>query len=267
MHMIQNTLRQPVAVRCANYLRHAINKVFGRSTTLSIELAGESIKLFISTPREIRRAHAIHHELEFVERIRDNLRAGDTVFDIGANIGVLTILIAKHQNNAVSRVFSFEPEPQNFQQLQQNIGLNDLDSRVFPHQIALGATPGEVSLHVRGNAGEGRHSIAESKGATDAITVALTTCSAFAKQENALPDVLKIDVEGAEGQVLAGLSELLKSHSPRDIFLEIHSKGDGDRMPDGSTIHDWFEQNNYKLAWNVERRSGEHRHYCLAAVD
>lgn len=259
--MSHNPERLPVTLRCTNYMKHAFNRVFGRQSKLEIELAGEPVKLLISNSREIRRAHAIHHEQDFVERIRTHLTDGDTIFDIGANIGVLTLLMAKHSSSRNSTVYSFEPEPRNFKQLSQNIELNDLQSRVHPRQIALGASRGEASLHVRGEAGEGRHSIAESKGATDAITVTVNTCEGFAREESAMPDVLKIDVEGAEGQVLAGVTSLLDSHSPRDIFLEIHNKGDGDRMPDGSKIHDWFESHNYQMVWNVERRSGEHRHY------
>lgn len=230
-------------------------------------MAGQPVKLSISNPREIRRAHAIHHELDFVERIRAHLRAGDTVFDIGANIGVLTLLMAKHADSTVAKVYSFEPEPRNFEQLRHNININELHQKVFPKQMALGASDGEVSLHIRGTAGEGRHSIAEEKGATDSITVALATCAGFAAQENAYPNVIKIDVEGAEGQVLQGITELLVDHPPRDIFLEIHNKGDGDCMPDGSKIHDWFISNHYQMVWNVERRSGEHRHYRFSSAE
>lgn len=259
--MTHSPVRLPIALRLSNYLRHALSRVTGRQSELQIELAGEPVKLAISNAREIRRAHAIHHELDFVERIREHLAEGDTIFDIGANIGVLTLLMARHPNSVRSTLYSFEPEPRNFTQLQQNIALNGLQSRVIPKQIALGASDGQASLHVRGEAGEGRHSIAESSGATDAITVALTTCESFARQENAMPNVLKIDVEGAEGQVLSGVTGLLDSNAPRDIFLEIHNKGDRDNMPDGTLIHDWFENHNYKMVWNVERRSGEHRHY------
>ncbi len=257
--MTKNSNRLPIISRCTNYLAHACNRLTGRSTTLEFTLASQPVKLHISNQREIRRAHAIHHELDLVERINAHLQGTDTVYDIGANIGVLTLLMARQSSNV--RVFSFEPEPRNFSQLQQNITLNNLDDRVTPNQLALGASEGEVALHVRGHAGEGRHSIAESAGSTDAINVALTTCHKFAQRQNAPPDVLKIDVEGAEGQVLAGVTDMLGTHPPRDIFLEIHHKGDGDQMPDGSKIHDWFTSNSYQLLWDVERRSGSHRHY------
>jgi len=254
-----SSARLPALHRFGHHAQHRLNRLLGKRTQLDVNLCGQPVSLSISNSREIRRAHAVHHEVDFIERIRSHLRDDDIVFDIGANIGVLTLLMATHRTGV--SIHSFEPEPRNFRQLQENIRLNQLDSRVSAHQIALGENEGEVALHIRGHAGEGRHSIAESSGATDEIVVELKTCARFAVEQQAMPDVLKIDVEGAEGQVLAGVVGLNQSHPPRDIFLEIHSKGDADNMPDGTKIHDWFEQQNYQLMWNVERRSGEHRHY------
>ncbi len=253
--------RLPWIFRGTNYLRYALNKLTGRETVMPVDLAGQSVSLNISSSREIRRAHALHHERSFIERICQHLTDKDVVYDIGANIGVLSLLMARHVNTAHVQLFSFEPEPRNYEKLVRNISLNKLQSSIDPQQLALGTEQGTVELHVRGTVGEGRHSIAESKGATDSISVQLSTCELFARQADAYPDLLKIDVEGAEGQVLAGLAGLLDTHPPRDIFLEVHSKGDSDNMPDGTKINDWFIKNNYDLVWQIERRSGEHRHY------
>ncbi len=259
--MSESTERLPSTLRAAHYLRFARDKLLGRNTEMTFELASRSVVLDISSSREIRRAHALHHEINFIERISEHLCSDDVVFDIGANIGVLTLLMARQLENSSARIYSFEPEPRNFNKLVRNVSLNQLQSMIQPRQLALGAEKGTVALHVRGTVGEGRHSIAESKGATDSISVELSTCEAFAHDEEAFPDLLKIDVEGAEGQVLQGLTGLLQTHPPRDIFLEVHTKGDSDNMPDGTKINDWFVQNNYDLIWHVERRSGEHRHY------
>lgn len=261
--MPQPVERLLLTFRGLNYLRYFLNKLIGRDTVMPVDFAGQSVSLSISSSREIRRAHALHHEHSFVERICENMSKDDTVFDIGANIGVLTLLMAKQVGVGAGslQLFSFEPEPRNFNKLVHNVSLNQLQSIIKPQQMALGAEQGTVDLHVRGEVGEGRHSIAENKGATASIVVELSTCAAFARDAGAYPDLLKIDVEGAEGQVLAGLAELLDVHPPRDVFLEVHSKGDSDNMPDGKKIHDWFIENEYEMIWQVERRSGEHRHY------
>lgn len=253
--------RLPAGKRCKHYVRYCLNKITGTQTRLDLELAGQSVSLSVTARREIRRAHAVHHEIDFIERMSGALRAGDTVYDIGANIGVITVLLAKQDNGSANKIYSFEPEPKNFKQLTGNVAVNQLQQRVSTHCIALGASEGEVALHIRGDAGEGRHSISEAKGATDSITVPLKTCAGFATETGSSPNLIKIDVEGAEGQVLAGMLPLLQSNPPRDVFLEIHSKGEGDKMPDGRTIHQWFLDNDYQMVWNVERRSGEHRQY------
>jgi hypothetical protein len=80
-----------------------------------------------------------------------------------------------------------------------------------------------------------------------------------------VPDLIKIDVEGAEGHVLAGMEDLIKTHKkPRSIFLEIHNKGDEDRMPDGGSIDNWLSDLGYELKWEQKRRSGSNRQYSLA---
>lgn len=248
-----------------NLLRFYLNKLAGRPSVFEFTLLGQPVSLGIAARREIRRAREIEIESELVEHIRAALQPGDTIFDIGANIGLISILLAGGERGKGSSVYAFEPEPRNFRQLSNNIGLNQLSDRIHPQQLALGAEQGQVELHIRGSEGEGRHSIASSKGATDAIAVKLSTLGDFCREVDACPQIIKIDVEGAEGQVLAGMASLLPDQAPRNVFLEVHPKGDGDSMPDGSSIQDWMQSHGYELVWNNVRRSGEHRHYRYSA--
>ena len=245
----------------ADTLRLIFNRLLGRPTIVNADLLGQPVKLDITARRELRRARKISHETDLVIRLREHLQNGDTIYDIGANIGLISLVMALHPSGSNSKVHSFEPEPKNFDQLQKNIALNGLTGRVIPQRLALGMSEGEVQLYVRGTAGEGRHSIAEAKGSTDSISVPLKTATNFARETGDLPAIVKIDVEGAEGQVIGGFEELIGEHPPRDFFMEIHSKGDGDKMPDGETIDAWLTGHGYELVWSVGRRSGEHRHY------
>ncbi len=249
-------------------IRFYLNKLTGKPSVFDFSLLGETVRLGIAAPREIRRAKEIGTETELVELMRRTLSAGDTIFDIGANIGLISLLMAKHDNGLDSTVHCFEPEPRNFRQLTQNIEHNQLLGRLHAHQLALGAENGSVDLHIRGTEGEGRHSIATDKGATDAITVTLQTMASFAEEHKVSPDVIKIDVEGAEGQVLAGMEPLIETGAPTHIFLEIHPKGEGEFMPDGTTtIESWLTDRGYRLAWKNKRGSGEHCHFTLAPID
>lgn len=263
-----------------DHIRFILNRLLGRNTVVTIAPLGEPpLRLTIAGRREIKRAHQVDREAPLLRRMFQHLEEGDVIWDIGANIGVISLLLARHGPGRTARIHSFEPEPRNFRQLTRNLELNGLSDRVTPHQLALGAEEGEVELFIRGGPGEGRHSIAAARGSTGSIQVPLTTATAFARKHDAWPTLLKLDVEGAEGQVLAGMAELMDQRPPRDVFLEIHPKGDGDRMPgaagagvttDGGkvptaatppTIHDWLLSRGYTLGWNDPRGSGEHRHY------
>jgi FkbM family methyltransferase len=230
---------------------------------MELEFQGLAFRLVVTTRREVRRARELDHETELLERLREIIRPGDTLYDVGANIGLISLLTALHPSGASVRIHSFEPEPRNFAHLQRNLELNGLGDRVRAHAVALGAEKGEAVLHVRGAEGEGRHSIATDKGSSGSIRVPLTTADEFARSVGEPPDIVKIDVEGAEGQVLRGMGNLLESGRPRELLLEIHAKGGGDRMPDGEAIHHWLGSRGYVLAWQNRRRSGEHRHYHL----
>lgn len=242
-------------------LRLAWDRLLGRDTVQSFNLLGQPLQLAIVDKRELKRARDVGREEHLVERMRTHLQNDDTIYDVGANIGVLSLLLAMHANGAAARVYSFEPEPRNFAQLVRNIEVNGLADTIYPQQMALAADAGEGTLHIRGTAGEGRHSLSAAKGSTDSIVVPLNTASAFAAQHQPAPSVVKIDVEGAEGQVLAGMRQLLEQQTPRELFLEVHTKGDGDRMPNGQTISDWLADLGYQLVWNQQRNRDEHRHY------
>ncbi len=251
-------------------LRFLADRLRGRETILEISPLGERpLRLAIAGRREIRRAHEVGLEAPLIGRIFEAMQPGDHIFDIGANIGVLTLLMARHGNDPDRRITAFEPEPRNFAQLERNVELNDLGACVTPHRMALGASEGEADLFIRGGPGEGRHSLTARSGSTGSIRVPVRTASAFARTHDRWPDVVKIDVEGAEGQVLAGMASLIEERRPRDIFLEIHAKGDEDRMPavaapgggPAPTIDEWLTGRGYERAWADPRGSGEHRHY------
>lgn len=105
----------------ADTLRLVFNRLFGRQTILTADLLGQPVKLDITARRELRRARKISHETDLVMRMRECLQDGDTIYDIGANIGLISLLMALHPSGSNSKVHSFEPEPRNFGQLKKNI--------------------------------------------------------------------------------------------------------------------------------------------------
>jgi len=235
-------------------LRLLLDRLRGRETVLPVDLLGRTALLSVTSPRELRRARTLQHESELLGRMLEHLEPGDTIYDIGANIGLVSLFFAVHRPAGGGRIHSFEPEPTNFRRLVRNIAVNQLGDRVLPHRLALGVGNGEAELFVRPGAGEGRHSLATATGSTGSIRVPLASVTSFARASGTPPDFMKIDVEGAEGHVLQGMDALLATSRPRELFIEIHPKGDGDRMPDGQYIQDWLAERGYASTW--ERRDG-----------
>lgn len=236
-------------------------RLSGEHLDLRVRLFDIWVMLDISALRELRRAGEFPLESAMVERIDRSLRPGDRVYDIGANIGLISLVLGLRRRGSACAFHCFEPEPRNHQQLSRNIEANELASKLEPHRLALGRADGSAELHIRGTAGEGRHSIAENRGATGAIEVQVQTIASFSAAHGGPPDVIKIDVEGAEGDVLAGMEGMPESDLPREVFLEIHNKGMRDRMPDGTPIAAWLVARGYGVAWEQRRRSGVHCHF------
>lgn len=242
-------------------IRMLMNRLRGRETVMEVDLLGRPVRVSVRTRLELRRVRSVQRERAALERMLEHLEDGDVAYDVGANIGLVSLLLAAHRTAGTGKVHAFEPEPVNFGRLVQNIGLNGMEERVEAHRTALGAERGEAELHVRPGAGEGRHSLATAKGAKGTIRVPVITLAGFAEASDEPPDFLKVDVEGAEGLVLDGMEPLLRTRRPRELFLEIHPKGGGDRMPSGPTIRDWLEERGYALSWEGQDGSRIQQHY------
>jgi len=140
-----------------------------------------------------------------------SLRTDSVVLDIGAYIGQYTLLAAKYA--PVGRVIAFEPHPESYQRLQANIALNRLGN-VQALNLAAGQRPERASLLLSDQPSNSRllPTGCSNHGAVDVevVPVDQIVCEA------ALPrvDVMKIDVEGAEGQVIRGAQETLSRFCP-----------------------------------------------------
>lgn len=154
-------------------------------------------------------------EIELV--LKRLVRRGDQVIDIGANIGLVTMLCA-HRAGPNGRVIACEANPAICRRLQDHITLNRLDGRVRAVQGAVGAAPSTATLFIEGeHAGKG--TLAASKGRAIEVDV-LRGDDVFADIDPARPLIVKIDVEGYEAQVLAGMGKTL-THPDCAILIEV----------------------------------------------
>jgi len=151
---------------------------------------------------------------EETQVFRDVLKPGMTFVDVGANIGYFS-LFAAQLVGVEGRVVAFEPEEENFKLLVKNISENGYRN-VTAERMALSDSEGELSFY-KDPSNLCAHSLVKGEGRAEVIVPA-TTFDAYFKDY--LPDVVKIDVEGAEPSVLAGMSETLRSNKKPIIIIE-----------------------------------------------
>jgi len=148
------------------------------------------------------------------------------VIDVGASFGLYTLGACTHAT--AGRVIAFEPAPPASDLLERHVGLNNATSRVECLRMAVGDREGACTLHVPPS--HSMSSVARSNTVwtgewADAdvapFEVPMTTLDAFCGRRGIAPDVIKIDVEGAEVMVLKGARETLSRYRPL-VFCEVH---------------------------------------------
>jgi len=141
------------------------------------------------------------------------VQRGHVVFDVGANVGFYTLLAAR-RSGPTGRIAAFEPLPRNVGYLRRHVGLNRLEN-VEVVEAAVADTPGVMRFGTSRNFLEGH------LDAGGELTVATITLDSFVADGFPLPDIVKIDVEGAERRVLHGARDVLAAAQPV-IFLATH---------------------------------------------
>jgi FkbM family methyltransferase len=145
-----------------------------------------------------------------VFHIKRMLRPGAVVFDVGANFGYYSLVIAASLD-AACEVHAFEPNAKTYERLLRNIELNELGGAVRAYKLGLSDSEGTGRMVERvGNSGAASVETGVEDGDTQ-----LTTLDAFcAAHAVSRVDFVKIDIEGFEERMLRGASETLRRHKP-----------------------------------------------------
>jgi FkbM family methyltransferase len=166
----------------------------------------------------------LDYELETLATFLRALRPGDVVWDVGANIGLYTLL-AGQKVGPGGRVIAWEPNPVTFQLLEKHLEANGLQERCRAIRGAIhdGGTA-EVQFRLETQPTISRISLNAPEGAVEVVTVPARSLDAWCGELDRLPGVLKIDVEGAEVLVLRGAKRLLSGDlGPRpNLLVSVH---------------------------------------------
>lgn len=150
--------------------------------------------------------------------LAEHLHAGDTFFDIGGNVGFFTVIGARLVGPA-GHVYVFEPVPENAATIRRNLALNHFE-HVTLFEKAVAQASGEAALHVSSySGGAALASVGEPPELKETITVSLVSIDDLVAQQVVRPPtVVKIDVEGAELDVLRGMAHTLQTFKPVIIY-------------------------------------------------
>ncbi|MHC4220673.1 MAG: FkbM family methyltransferase, partial [Planctomycetota bacterium] len=151
--------------------------------------------------------------------IRARLAPGDTFIDVGANVGYHTLLAAKLVGES-GRVAAIEASPAIFRSLQHNLDLNDDTGVVRAVNMAAADVPGTVQIHSGPVHNVGLTTTLESRGlAPEAEVAAAPLADLLEPVEIETSRLVKIDVEGAEDRVLAGMMSFIERCPANVEFL------------------------------------------------
>ena len=164
------------------------------------------------------------YELDTYRILRRHLRPGGWFVDVGANIGYFTTLAAKW-TGPTGRVDAIEPDPLNRQRLESNLRASGVAGRVHVHPVAAAEQSGDIQLY---------HPTTDAINHGQASTIPALVPGGRPHTVRAVrldellptlvpgrnPDVIKLDVEGAELSALKGLHGVLASANPPRLILE-----------------------------------------------
>lgn len=144
------------------------------------------------------------------------------VYDVGANVGFLTVIAARLVGPG-GRVIAFEPLPENFEHIRHNASLNQM-AQIIVRSEAVSDTDGTAQFQVSaeptwGNLVDAGKQVRLQQGTIEVKVSCLD--SLLASEELPSPDLIKIDVEGAEAKVLLGAADTLRRLRPL-LLIELH---------------------------------------------
>ena len=211
--------------RLARLIRQELNRAAPQGFSVVEIAAGQLAGLRMSLDLQAEKDYWLGtYELELLSTLADLVRPGCVAYDLGANIGYISLLLARLTGQD-GRVYSFEALPANLERLRLNLGLNALEERVtvVPGAVGDSAKPVQFLVGPSGGTGKTQGSAGRQELAyTQAISVPGIVLDEFVfTAGNPPPALMKIDIEGGEVLALPGMRRILTEARPL-VCLELH---------------------------------------------
>ncbi len=176
------------------------------------------------------------HEEHVQALLAEHVRAGMTVYDIGAHIGFFSLQCAQLVGPR-GHVYAFEPRVENAERLRANAKANGA-TNIDVRPLAVSDASGEAAFVTHESSLEG---CLAQDGAASSVSVRTESIDALVRDGMPPPDFIKIDVEGAEDRVIRGAARTIARHRPV-MLIEIHTpeagRGVVEALPCGYVFRD-----------------------------
>lgn len=218
------------------------------------QIGGETIRF----PAKWSRYYEAEYEPETFRFFRENVKNGDTVLDIGGHIGLFAVVTARLVGPS-GKVFSFEPTPFTRSVLQEVVDLNGCGEIVEVRGEAVSSKCGETVFYDTGDEISNANSLVRSELTRREIPIRLVSVDDFVRERGLDVDCLKIDVEGAELDVLIGAKETFTIQRPV-ARLGLHPPF---ILQNGQTLEQiWELLSDYKLDVIFEGKKAKKTWFC-----
>src|SRR5215204_7240088 len=240
----------------------------GNSMLLRIHVPKYDYKFYCRINNREDLVFMTNHEEDIIEHFTP--KEGDIVVDIGAHMGRYTIISSKRVG-ANGKVVAIEAHPSNFEMLKSNIKLNQL-TNVIPLNYAAYSKETKINLYLPDEESgyTMHHSIMSNyvftkykdKTEDKFVEVSANTLD-YLLQLTEITDVnwVKIDVEGAEFEVLKGASNVLSKSKDIALLIEVHG------LDNHRPILEFVSSYNFKIEFEKSNKTGDWRHIVLRKYD
>ena len=185
-----------------------------------VEWNGLKLKLDLSNANDHGAYFALQGTVD--EALLQHVKPGDTVIDIGGNIGIYALTLATRVKGG--KVITFEPDPKNFARLSEHLTLNP-GLNIVARNMGIGAEEATHRLYHVVDSNSGMNRIITGVDVADQFPYSEVKVSPLGKALEGIPvdrvDVVKIDVEGFEAAVLRGSEDLIRRFKPV-LFIELN---------------------------------------------
>jgi FkbM family methyltransferase len=180
------------------------------------------IEMVAESDIEVFRLGSCAKEPETIAWIEGYIRPGDVFYDVGANVGAYS-LVADREMDGTGRVYAFEPGFSTFPTLVRNVFLNEFQDRVVPLSVALADASGLVPItYSTIEAGGAKHTFGQTSEDQPWQRVVSFALDEFRERFGLeQPNLIKIDVDGAEPLVLRGAPRTLRDPALRSVLVEV----------------------------------------------